>query len=171
MNEKTTTSEPIPNSSVPMSGTTVRSRPTMPPTKALTRTRSENCARFSRRPSRTCTSRGVHRCHDFSACTFTPLTPYLRATRSFEVPPKGSKYSVMRTDRNPTDSNTNRSSASGRAPAIQPVHKIDVAPDRLGEFARHDDVRIEELTTRLEDPEHLAECLSLVRRQIRARRC
>ena len=52
MNEKTTTSEPIPNSSVPMSGTTVRSRPTMPPTKALIRTRSENCARFSRRPSR-----------------------------------------------------------------------------------------------------------------------
>jgi hypothetical protein len=68
-------------------------------------------------------SRGVQRCHDFSACTFTPLTPYLRATRSFEVPPKGSKYSEMRTDLNPTDSNTNRSSASGRAPAIQPVHK------------------------------------------------
>jgi hypothetical protein len=63
------------------------------------------------------------RCHAFSACTFTPLTPYLRATRSFEVPPKGSKYSAIRTDLNPTDSNTNRSSASGRAPAIQPVHR------------------------------------------------
>ncbi len=53
MKENTTTSEPMPNSPVPMSGTTVRSRPTIPPTKALTKTKSENCCQFSRRPSRT----------------------------------------------------------------------------------------------------------------------
>jgi hypothetical protein len=47
----------------------------------------------------------------------------LRATRSFDVPPNGSKYSVMRTERKPIPSNTVTCSASGRAPAIQPVHK------------------------------------------------
>src|SRR6185312_8228159 len=41
------------NSSAPISGTTVRSIPTMPPTKALMRTSSENCRQFSRRPSET----------------------------------------------------------------------------------------------------------------------
>ena len=40
------------NSSEPISGTTVRSNPTMPPTKALIRISSENCCQFSRRPSR-----------------------------------------------------------------------------------------------------------------------
>ena len=44
--------------------------------------------------------------------------------------------------------------------------QIDVPPDRLGEFSRDDDVPVEELATRFEDPEHLAECLPLVRRQI-----
>ena len=39
------------NSSVPISGTTVRSSPTMPPTKALISTSSANCCQFSRRPS------------------------------------------------------------------------------------------------------------------------
>jgi hypothetical protein len=68
MNEKTTISEPIPNSLVPISGTTVRSRPTMPPTKALMRTRSENCGRFSRSPSRrvsgvACMLSGLQRVH------------------------------------------------------------------------------------------------------------
>src|SRR5579859_873639 len=41
------------NSSAPIKGTTVRSSPTMPPTNALMRTRSENCCQFSRRPSET----------------------------------------------------------------------------------------------------------------------
>ena len=44
--------ELMPNSSAPINGTTVRSSPTMPPTKAFTSTSSENWARFSRRPSR-----------------------------------------------------------------------------------------------------------------------
>jgi hypothetical protein len=47
----------------------------------------------------------------------------LRATRSFDVPPNGSKYSAIRTGRKPFPANTVMSSASGRAPAIQPVHK------------------------------------------------
>jgi hypothetical protein len=44
--------------------------------------------------------------------------------------------------------------------------EINVSPDGLREFAGHDDVSVEEVTTRLEDPEHLAERLSLVRREI-----
>jgi hypothetical protein len=39
------------------------------------------------------------------------------------VPPNGSKYSLMRTEWKPVASSTVTSSASGRAPAIQPVHK------------------------------------------------
>ena len=62
-------------------------------------------------------------CHNLSAWTFTPLTPYLRAVRSFDVPPNGSKYSAMRTALKPADCNTRTSSASGRAPAIQPVQR------------------------------------------------
>lgn len=42
-----------PNTSSARSGRIVRSWPIIPPTSALTATRSENCARFSRRPSRT----------------------------------------------------------------------------------------------------------------------
>src|SRR5690348_1304741 len=52
MKETTIVVEAILNSCAPMSGTTVRSNPTMPPTKALISTRSENCRQFSRRPSR-----------------------------------------------------------------------------------------------------------------------
>ena len=51
MNEKMAVLRTSPNSWEPMSGTTVRSRPTIPPTKAFTRTSSENCPRFSFRPS------------------------------------------------------------------------------------------------------------------------
>jgi hypothetical protein len=40
-----------PNSSSAMRGRIVRSRPTIAPTKALTRTRSQNCFQFSRSPS------------------------------------------------------------------------------------------------------------------------
>jgi hypothetical protein len=36
----------------PMGGTAVRFRPTLPPTKALIRTCSENCRQFARRPRR-----------------------------------------------------------------------------------------------------------------------
>jgi hypothetical protein len=38
------------NSCEPISGTTVPCSPTMPPTKALMRTSSENCCQFSRKP-------------------------------------------------------------------------------------------------------------------------
>ena len=53
MNEVMAVFEVSPNSCSPRSGSTVRSSPTIAPTKALRRTRSENCGRFSRRPSRT----------------------------------------------------------------------------------------------------------------------
>src|SRR5262249_34805914 len=53
MKETTNVVEAILNSSEPISGTTVRSRPTMPPTKALIRTRSENCGQLARRPRMT----------------------------------------------------------------------------------------------------------------------
>src|SRR5215203_5176086 len=53
MNEKMAVLKTSPNSSDPTSGTTVRSRPTIPPTKAFTSTSSENCPRFSLSPSRT----------------------------------------------------------------------------------------------------------------------
>src|SRR5262245_17646089 len=43
--------------------------------------------------------------------------------------------------------------------------EVDVAPDRLRELARHDDVPIQELAAWLENPKDLAERLSLVRRQ------
>jgi hypothetical protein len=39
------------------------------------------------------------------------------------VPPKGSKCSVIWAARKPICTRTPASSASGRAPAIQPVHK------------------------------------------------
>ena len=52
MNETTTVVEAILNCSDPIRGTTVRSNPTMPPTKALMRIRRENWRQFSRRPRR-----------------------------------------------------------------------------------------------------------------------
>ncbi len=53
MNEKMAVLKTNPNCSEPTSGTTVRSKPTIPPTKAFTRTSSANCRQFSLRPSRT----------------------------------------------------------------------------------------------------------------------
>ena len=53
MNDVTRVVDAIRNSSAPISGTTVRSRPTMPPTKALTRTSSANWRQFSASPRRT----------------------------------------------------------------------------------------------------------------------
>src|SRR5262245_51473346 len=41
-----------PNSCVPISGTTVRSSPTIPPTQALITINSANCTRLARMPSR-----------------------------------------------------------------------------------------------------------------------
>ncbi len=53
MKETTSVVEAIPNSSAPISGTTVRSIPTIPPTKALIRTSNENCRQLSLSPSLT----------------------------------------------------------------------------------------------------------------------
>src|SRR5690348_10729731 len=50
MKETTKVVEAILNSSEPISGTTVRSRPTMPPTNALIRTSRENCGQLARSP-------------------------------------------------------------------------------------------------------------------------
>src|SRR5512133_891383 len=58
MNDSTAALEASPNSSRPTSGSVERSRPTIAPTNALTATSSENCAAFSRSPSRTPRSRG-----------------------------------------------------------------------------------------------------------------
>jgi hypothetical protein len=44
---------PIPNSSVASRGSTVRSWPIIPPTRAFTATSSTNWGRFSRNPNRT----------------------------------------------------------------------------------------------------------------------
>src|ERR1043166_4413049 len=52
MKEKTTTSDLMPNSCVPIRGTIVLSSPTIPPTKALMTTSSVNCCQFSRMPRR-----------------------------------------------------------------------------------------------------------------------
>ena len=53
MKETTSVVELILNSSEPISGTTVRSIPTMPPTKALISTSKANCGQFSFSPNRT----------------------------------------------------------------------------------------------------------------------
>src|SRR5437667_2698545 len=53
MKDKTIVVEVMPNSSDPISGTTVRSIPTMPPTKALITMSSANCRQFSLSPSLT----------------------------------------------------------------------------------------------------------------------
>src|SRR5262249_35998266 len=47
------TLEAMPNCSAPINGTTVRSRPTMPPTKALMTTSSVNCFQFFLSPRAT----------------------------------------------------------------------------------------------------------------------
>ena len=52
MNDVIAVFELRPNSCSPRSGSTVRSRPTIAPTKAFRKTRSPNCGRFSRSPSR-----------------------------------------------------------------------------------------------------------------------
>src|SRR5262249_2023872 len=52
MNEMIAAFETRPNSRSPISGTTVRSSPTIMPTKTLISTSRENCPAFSRRPSR-----------------------------------------------------------------------------------------------------------------------
>jgi hypothetical protein len=52
MNESTAAFAARWNSRSARAGTIVRSMPTRAPTKALTTTSSENCGRFSRRPSR-----------------------------------------------------------------------------------------------------------------------
>src|SRR3954471_244850 len=59
MKERTAALEATPNSSRPMIGSVERSRPTIAPTKALIATSSENCARFSRNPSRTVGARVI----------------------------------------------------------------------------------------------------------------
>src|SRR5579863_4294864 len=59
MNETTIVVDAIRNSSEPISGTTVRSSPTIPPTNALTSTSRENCCQFSRRPSAMLVNRGA----------------------------------------------------------------------------------------------------------------
>src|SRR5829696_1618712 len=53
MKESAIVREARPNSCSASSGTIVRSNPTIPPTKALIRTRSVNCCQFSSRPRRT----------------------------------------------------------------------------------------------------------------------
>src|SRR5918998_566684 len=53
MKEKMAVLRTSPNCSDPMSGTTVLSMPTMPPTKALTSISSANCRQFSLSPKRT----------------------------------------------------------------------------------------------------------------------
>src|SRR5215213_1201326 len=53
MKEKMAVLRTSPNCSEPMSGTTVLSMPTMPPTKALTSISSVNCRQFSLSPKRT----------------------------------------------------------------------------------------------------------------------
>jgi hypothetical protein len=58
-----------------------------------------------------------------TAARLTPVTPYRRAVRSFEVPAKQSNRVVIATSPNPADVNTPMSSASSRAPAIQPVQR------------------------------------------------
>src|SRR3989339_1046446 len=50
MKDRMTLLETSPNSCSAIRGRMARSRPTIPPTKALTRTRRENWARFSRKP-------------------------------------------------------------------------------------------------------------------------
>lgn len=59
----------------------------------------------------------------FAAKTVTPMTAYLRAIRSFDVPRKQSKRRRGSTPMKPTDERAPISSASGRAPAIQPVQR------------------------------------------------
>ena len=59
----------------------------------------------------------------FSATTVTPITPNLRAMRSFDVARKQSKRFRTSTFCRPNRSSAETSSASGRAPAIQPVHR------------------------------------------------
>src|SRR5688572_22939458 len=51
MNESAALRDASPNSCSASSGSTVRSSPTIAPTNALTRTSSQNCRQFSRRPS------------------------------------------------------------------------------------------------------------------------
>src|SRR5580700_338109 len=51
MNERIAVFDAMPNSCPANSGTTVRSMPTMPPTKALITTSSKNCCQFALRPS------------------------------------------------------------------------------------------------------------------------
>jgi hypothetical protein len=59
----------------------------------------------------------------FVANRFTPITPYRPTARSFAVPAKQSNRLVIATLRSPTEVKTSMSSASSRAPAIQPVHR------------------------------------------------
>jgi len=60
---------------------------------------------------------------DLRANTFTPCTPYLRAVFSLDVVRKQSNRAVIWTSSRPVCDRYATSSASGRAPAIQPVHK------------------------------------------------
>jgi hypothetical protein len=50
MKDVTNVVDAILNSSEPINGTTVLSRPTMPPTNALIRTSRENCGQLARKP-------------------------------------------------------------------------------------------------------------------------
>src|SRR4030095_11666510 len=65
----------------------------------------------------------LHQALSRTAARFTPITPYRRAVRSFDVPEKQSNRPVIATSPNPADVNTPMSSASSRAPAIQPVQR------------------------------------------------
>ncbi len=82
MNEKIAVLRTSPNSCEPTRGTTVRSRPTIPPTEALTRIKRANCPRFSFRPSRTegVATEGVYASGEGGALQFSCLVGRIRTS-------------------------------------------------------------------------------------------
>jgi hypothetical protein len=85
--------------------------------------RSELALRFGISRTARTASHGVDQTLSRTADRLTPITPYRRAVRSFEVPAKQSNRLVIAMSPNPADANTPMSSASSRAPAIQPVQR------------------------------------------------
>src|SRR4030067_978472 len=104
MNERMTLLETRPNSRSAIRGRMARSRPTIPPTKAVTRTRSENWARFSRRP-RTGAGSGKPGVPPYSTAfpaAILPITSPFRTSRRGPPPgpPRGDdRHQGRRSDR------------------------------------------------------------------------
>jgi hypothetical protein len=85
------------------------------------------------------------------------------ATRSLDVPRKQSNRSFTRTSSKPSLSEKRNKLCLRQSAGDSTGPQVDVAADRLGQLRGDNDVAVQELSPRLENPEDFAKGLFLVK--------